>query len=213
MKNKLTIFLICITYFATAQTNKLTKEAILKDGTIIKYVVGSTYKIHGSFGNIRYGENDDVFDTITIKLKIIDKKLQIILNDDKEKAFELSKDQTPDYYFFQAYEIVNYFDLLLPQDMVSKPSITTYNVDTQKPMKSNQYKYPNSSLTIMYNDEKQKLSTSVYKSDYMNEQNWHFVYSFNNDKDFPIIAKEYFIVDNDSYEGLYCKLISIETKN
>ena len=210
MKNTLIILLICFVGFATAQTKKLTKEDIFKDGTVLKYVVGNTFKIR-SFGGVRYGEKDDVFDTITIKLVTINQKLHAILNDKKEKAFEVSKDQSPNYFHFHAYENVSYFDLLLPQHIVSNPSITTYDVSAKKPIKSNDYRH--SSLNITYNGEELKLSTTVYKGDYMNEHDWHLVHSFNDDdKDFPLLVKEYFIVDKDTYDGVYCKLISIETK-
>lgn len=210
MKNTLTIFFICIISFATAQTKKLTKEDIFKEGTVLKYAIGETYKINGSFGTVRYGENDDVFDTITIKLKMIDQKLHAILNDNEEKAFELSKDQSPDYFHFHAYEIVSYFDLLQPQNRMSNSFITSYDVSAKEPIKSNNLRH--SSINITYNDEELKLSTVIYKGDYMKEHDWHLVHTFSSDKDFPLIVKEYFIVDKDTYDGLYCKLISIETK-
>ncbi|HFS66880.1 MAG TPA: hypothetical protein ENK67_01560 [Flavobacteriia bacterium] len=211
MRNILRCLLICLVSLnATAQTKKLSKKTILKDGTVLKYVIGKTYKIKGSFGTKKYSDDGDILDTLTIKIKTIDNKLKIILNNDTTKAFELSKDQTPDYFFFQAYEKVNYFDLLLSEDMISKSTITTYNNETEKPIKSNYYNHQ--TISIIYNGKKQSISTKLFKSEKVNEYNMYFVYSFNNDNQFPLLTKEYFILDKDTYEGLYCKLISIETK-
>ena len=212
MKNTLTIFLICIVSFATTQTKKLTKEDIFKEGTVIKYVIGETYKINSFSGN-RFGESEEELDTVTYKIVMIDKKLHVIPSNNKEKAFELLKDQSPDYFQFEPYiKKTNYVDLLLPKDMVHQSSITVYNFEAKKPIQSHRFKYPDSFFRFSYNGEEKGVSTSIYKSEPMNKSKEYLVQFFNKDGDFPITTKGYIIMDTQDFGGLYYKLISIETK-
>jgi len=118
MKNILIIILSCIASLTTAQTKKLTKKDIFKEGTVIKYVIGETYKIN-SFSGYRFGEIEEELDTITYQLVMIDQKLHVIPNNNKEKAFELLKDQSPDCFQFNLLDnVTEYADFLLPKEMI-----------------------------------------------------------------------------------------------
>jgi len=211
MKKLFTLLLICIASFAYAQSKKLTKEDILKNGTTITYVKVKLYKSTG-FGNpIKEREKRD---TLKISIKEINNKLRVIINNNlsDENTFFIDSEKLDVFKTViepNTGESIQYIDFTLSKSQFNNEKLGV-DEGTLYPRK---YKKSDlrEKITFLFNEKNITLPITYYKEE--NPDPYFAIdLAFLNLESFPIQTHIKYISDTEGYySGSVFRLVSIET--